>query len=105
MGDKDKIRIVFFHDSLERPISLSFMSKTALTAEGLVENFEHVAQSYKSLKINENNNLRATVVIAHLPNGSGRKMTTLTRKRNYVKKIERLKKENFSIILQPKTWY
>ncbi|CAF0802638.1 unnamed protein product [Brachionus calyciflorus] len=34
MGDKDKIRIIFFHDSLESPISLPFMSKTALTAEG-----------------------------------------------------------------------
>ncbi|CAF1141246.1 unnamed protein product [Brachionus calyciflorus] len=55
----------------DRPISLPFMSKTQLTPAGLLENFEHVAQSYKSVKLNENNNLTASVVIAHLPIGSG----------------------------------
>ncbi|CAF1102724.1 unnamed protein product [Brachionus calyciflorus] len=96
MREKDKIRVVFFHDSLDRPISLPFMSKTQLTPVGLLENFEHVAQSYKSVKLNENNNLTASVVIAHLPIGSGRKMTKLVRKRNYLKKIDRQKDVNFS---------
>ncbi|CAF1132627.1 unnamed protein product, partial [Brachionus calyciflorus] len=62
MREKDKIRVVFFHDSLDRPISLPFMSKTQLTPVGHLENFEHVAQSYKSVKLNENNNLTASVV-------------------------------------------
>ncbi|CAF0964145.1 unnamed protein product [Brachionus calyciflorus] len=96
MLDKDKIRVVFFHDSLDRPISHPFMSKSQLTPTGFLENFEHVAQSYKSVKLNENNNLTTSVVIAHLPIGSGRKMYKLVRKRNYQKKIDRQKDVNFS---------
>ncbi|CAF1079795.1 unnamed protein product [Brachionus calyciflorus] len=67
----DKIRIVLYHDSLERPISIPFLKQSQLTAQTLIDSYERVAQSYKDVKLNENNNLSAHVIIARLPSGSG----------------------------------
>ncbi|CAF1130877.1 unnamed protein product [Brachionus calyciflorus] len=54
MAVHDKIRIVLYHDSLERPISIPFLKKTNLTSQVLVDSFERVAQSHKEVQINEN---------------------------------------------------
>ena len=87
MGPHDKIRIVLYHDSLERPISIPFLKKTNLTSQVLVDSFERVAQSHKEVQINQNNNLRAHVIIVRLPSGSGRKIVTLKKKQTpYTKK-------------------
>ena len=87
MNEHDRIRIVISHKSLERPISLPFLSKKSLTQQNLLSNFEHVAQSYKTVILNENNSLSAVVTIAHLPSGSGRKIINLKKKqKTYIKK-------------------
>ncbi|CAF1068563.1 unnamed protein product, partial [Brachionus calyciflorus] len=80
MGDHDKIRIVLYHDSLERPISIPFLRKSVLTSQVLIDRFERVAQSHKEVQINQNNNLSAHVIIARLPSGSGRKMVNLKKR-------------------------
>ncbi|CAF1132843.1 unnamed protein product [Brachionus calyciflorus] len=81
MGTHDKIRIVLYHDSLERPISIPFLKKTDLTSQVLLDSFERVIQSHKEVQINENNNLTAHVIIARLPSGSGRKMVNLKKRK------------------------
>ncbi|CAF0975487.1 unnamed protein product [Brachionus calyciflorus] len=87
MGVHDKIRILLYHDSLERPISIPFLKKTNLTSQVQVDSFERVAQLHKELQINENNNLTAHVIIARLPSGSGRKMVISKKKKTpYTKK-------------------
>ncbi|CAF1106954.1 unnamed protein product, partial [Brachionus calyciflorus] len=40
MGPHDKIRIVLYHDSLERRISIPFLKKTSLNSQVLVDSFE-----------------------------------------------------------------
>ena len=69
MGPHDKIRIVLYHDSLERPISIPFLKKSDMTPQVLIDSFERVAQSHKEVQLNENNDLTAHVIIARLPSG------------------------------------
>jgi len=91
MGDKDKIRIIIFHDSLQRPISTPFLNKHFVNSYNLMTNFEHVAQSYKTVKLNENSNFKVDVVIARLPSGSGKKRLHLKKvQKTYIKKRDRL---------------
>lgn len=71
MNEKDYIRITFLHDKFDRPVGYPFMSKQTLRNANLLHTFENVIQSYKTIKINENNSLKAMVCIAHLPSGSG----------------------------------
>ncbi|CAF1047476.1 unnamed protein product [Brachionus calyciflorus] len=97
INDNDRIRIVINYQSLERPISLPFLSKKSLTQQNLLSNFEHVAQSYKTVKLNENNALSAVVTIAHIPSGSGRKMNNLKKKqKKNIKKKMLQSSEHFS---------
>ena len=72
MKSNDKIRITFFHDELQEPIGYEFMSKQTLNRTSLQSKFESVIQSYKEVKLNSNNSLRAVIVIAHTPTGTGR---------------------------------
>ncbi|CAF1019448.1 unnamed protein product [Brachionus calyciflorus] len=94
MGLHDKIRIVLYHDSFERPISIQFMKKSDMTAQVLIESFERVAQSHKEVQLNENNNLTAHVIIARLPAGSGRKIVNVKKRQApYIKIKDRVKSE------------
>ena len=53
MNDRDKIRLVFFHDSfLEGPIRLPFISKKDFVKTNLIDNFNHVIQSYRIANCN-----------------------------------------------------
>ncbi|CAF1033653.1 unnamed protein product [Brachionus calyciflorus] len=93
MGLHDKIRIVFYHDSLERPISIPFLKRSQVTAQTLFDSFERVAQSYNDVKLNKNNALTAHVIIARLPSGSGRKILNLKKRQTpYTNKKDQLKK-------------
>ncbi|CAF0922243.1 unnamed protein product [Brachionus calyciflorus] len=95
MGPHDKIRIVLYHDSLERPISIPFLKKTDITPQVLIDSFERVAQSHKEVQLNENNNLTAHVIFERLPSGSGRKIMNLKKRQSpYTKKKERIKVTN-----------
>ena len=73
LNEKDKIRISFIHPSLSPSINLPFMNKETITPQNLLAIFERVAQSKKTIKLNESNQLRVDVIIARLPAGSGRK--------------------------------
>jgi hypothetical protein len=103
LNERDKIRVVFFHDSLDRPISIPFVTKSTLSPENLLSNFEHVAQSYKTVKLNESNSLKATVVIARLPSGGGRSRKNnknLHQQENNLSELELyyLKKKSIKIV-------
>ena len=71
MGPKDYIRVTFMHKEFDRPIGYPFMTKNTLMTTNLQHTFENVIQSYKSIKMNAHNELKAMVVIAKLPSGSG----------------------------------
>lgn len=71
MGDKDYIRITFLHEDFDRGIGYPFMSKTTFTNANLLDTFENVIQSYKTIEMNNNNSLKAMVCIARLPSGTG----------------------------------
>jgi len=73
MRNNDFIRLVFYHsDFKEGPIRYPFMSKETFQSINLLNNFNSVVQSYREIKINENQNMHGTAIIAHLPSGSGR---------------------------------
>jgi hypothetical protein len=73
MRTNDLIRLVFFHsDFKEGPIRYPFMTKETFQSVNLLNNFNSVVQSYREIKINENQNMHGTAIIAHLPSGSGR---------------------------------
>ncbi|CAF1086399.1 unnamed protein product [Brachionus calyciflorus] len=92
MGPHDKIRIVLYHDSLERPISIPFLKKSDMTTQVLIDSFERVAQSHREVQLNENNNLTAHVIIARFPSGSGRKIVNLKKRQYpYTKKKDRIR--------------
>lgn len=98
MGERDKIRIIFDHDSFHFPIALPFMSKNTFNPVTMYQTF-YKLNSNKEVSINENNNLTASVIIAHLPSGSGRKMINLVKKQKpYIKKKDRVIDENLSPI-------
>lgn len=71
MSDKDFIRITFLHDEFDHPIGYPFMNKQTLLTTNLQETFFAVTQSYKTVSMNTNNSLKAMIVIARLPSGSG----------------------------------
>ncbi|CAF1083629.1 unnamed protein product [Brachionus calyciflorus] len=69
------------------------MSEYPVTAQTLIDSFERVAQSYKDVKLNENNALTAHIIIARLPSGSGRKILYLKKRETpYTKKKDQAKK-------------
>ena len=72
MKNNDKVRITFFHDEFREPIGYEFMNKETLNKTSLQSKFESVVQSYREVKLNRNNALKAIIVIAHTPAGSGR---------------------------------
>ena len=96
LNEKDKIRIAFIHTSLDPAINLPFMSREILTPDNLLALFERVAQSKKTIKLNESNNLRIDVIIARLPAGSGRKAIPKSQKKNYIPKPKRQKREDLN---------
>ena len=69
MGPKDKIRCVFLHSSLESPISLPFMDKASFSNIKLIDSFLKVTQSYKTVIVNNNNEFKAFIIVAHIPTG------------------------------------
>ncbi len=69
MGPKDYIRIVFFHNEFDRPVGYPFMNKSQLETTDLQSTFENVIQSYKQVQVNEDNSLRAAIIIAKMPSG------------------------------------
>jgi hypothetical protein len=71
MGPKDSLRITFFHTEFDRPVGYPFMKKSVLETTNLQDNFENVIQSYREISMNANNSLKAVVIVAHLPSGSG----------------------------------
>ncbi len=48
------------------------MNRSTLNVTNLQDTFEEVIQSYRTVVLNKNNSLTATIVVAHLPSGSGR---------------------------------
>ena len=72
MNPNDKIRITFFHDDFKEPIEYEFMSKDTLNKTNSQSKFESVIQSYREIKLNLNDSLKALIVVAHTPSGSGR---------------------------------
>ena len=71
MTDHDYIRVTFLHKDFDRPIGYPFMTKRTLMSTNLQHSFETVIQSYRDIEINPNNELKAIVVIARTPAGSG----------------------------------
>ena len=69
LHNEDRIRFVFFHDEIALPIAFPFMFKPDLSVDHILSYFEIVAQSHKSIPINNNNNLRAHMTIASVPRG------------------------------------
>ena len=96
LNEKDKIRISFIHPSLVPSINLPFMSRDLVTPENLLAIFERVAQSKKTIKLNESNNLRIDVIIARLPAGSGRKAKSNHKKAKYTLVKDRFDRTNFN---------
>lgn len=47
------------------------MNRATLSVTNLQDTFDEVIQSYRTVVLNSNNSLRATIVVAHLPSGSG----------------------------------
>ena len=70
MTPSDKIRVIFFHDSLMKPISIPFRNKMGFESENMLDSFERVAQSYRNVEITRENSLKCVVAIAKLPYGS-----------------------------------
>ena len=71
IGERDKIRLVFFHDQLlEGPIRFPFLSKKDFLNNNILNNFNSVIQSFREIQINPNDNFHGIALIAHLPNGS-----------------------------------
>jgi len=71
MTDHDYIRVTFVHKDFDRPIGYPFMTKKTLMSTNLQHTFESVIQSYRDIEINPNNEMKAMVVIARTPAGSG----------------------------------
>ena len=69
MGDRDKIRMVFFHDQFEYPVSIQFMYKRSITVDHLINKFEKTTQSYRSVKLYNNQNFKVSVIIQRTPTG------------------------------------
>ena len=78
MGDKDYIRITFLHEDFDRGIGYPFMNKSTFMNANLLNTFENVIQSYKTIEMNNNNSLKAMVCIARLPSGSSLSATNAT---------------------------
>ena len=78
MGDKDYIRITFLHEDFDRGIGYPFMNKSTFMNANLLNTFENVIQSYKTIEMNNNNSLKAMVCIARLPSGSSLSPTNAT---------------------------
>ena len=73
MNDKDKIRLVFFHDDFkEGPVRFPFLSKDQFVLTNLINNFNSVIQSYSEIRVNNDQNFNAVAIIAKLPCGTGR---------------------------------
>ena len=68
MTSNDKIFVVFFHPSLDTPISIPFTYRDDLSPEIIASAFIRVFQSNKTLKID--NNLLIRAKIAKIPAGS-----------------------------------
>lgn len=73
LGDNDRIRIVFYHDILDSPISTNFTSRQDMLTLNLLDQFQRVMQSYKNQPIEPNHNFKANIIIARIPSGGGRK--------------------------------
>ncbi len=48
-----------------------FMNRATLSTTNLQDTFDEVIQSYRTVVLNSNNSLKATIIVAHLPSGSG----------------------------------
>lgn len=72
LGEKDQMRIVFFHDDIKYPISISFTNRAELLKMNLLERFQKVVQSNDTLSISSYQAFKAHIVIARLPVGGGR---------------------------------
>lgn len=77
MNEKDYIRVTFLHDEFDRPVGYPFMNKKTLMSTNLQHTFENVIQSYRTITMNNHNQLKAMVVIARLPSGYGLNSDTL----------------------------
>jgi len=73
LDERDQIRMVFFHDSLNQPISLPFMESSELTPNLIMTKFENVVQSYKNVTVDYNNSFMAIVQIAKIYSGGNNK--------------------------------
>jgi hypothetical protein len=69
MRNKDKVRVVLFHDSLAYPIGYSFMDKEEFVTVNLEDTFFQVIQSYTTVLIESGSSLQADITIARLPSG------------------------------------
>jgi len=47
------------------------MNRATLSTTNLQDTFDEVIQSYRTVVLNSNNSLKATIIVAHLPSGSG----------------------------------
>jgi hypothetical protein len=86
LESRDFIRIVFYHDSFNQPISLPFLEHDELTPELMITYFENVIQSYKDVKVNSNNSFTATVQIAKIISGGRKRKHLAPIQKIYVKK-------------------
>ena len=71
LKDSDKVRVVFHHDQIDFPISIPFVLKHALSTELLMNEFEKVFQSHKTIAFNQNHPLKPSIIVMQLPTGSG----------------------------------
>ena len=71
LRETDMVRVVFQHDQIEYPISIPLVSRDSFSPDLLMNEFEKVFQSNKSIAFNQNHPLKASVIIVQLPSGSG----------------------------------
>ena len=69
---QDKLRMVFMHDDFNTPISIPFMPYALLDPMLILNEFEKVCQSVRTVKIN--NGLTCEVTFLHMPQGAGNKV-------------------------------
>ena len=94
MEKEDKIFTTFFHPSLDMPISIPFMTNANFTPDLIEREFIKVCQSKRTLKIDQNLEIRTK--IAKIATGSGSIDDDLFAKNKSIIKI--LNNDNFSAV-------
>jgi hypothetical protein len=86
LNNLDMVRVTFFHNSFNHPISIPFVAKENLTATLIIDKFERVIQSYKTTNFNYDDSFSAIVQIAKVYSGGHKRKRLAKQQKLYVKK-------------------